>query len=150
ASHDDTTAVHVDEAHHLGAMICEFPTTLDAARRARTHGLLTLAGAPNVLRGTSHAGNVAAVTLVREGVLDALSSDYLPSSLLAAAWQLADEGLLDLPAAVRLVTLQPARAAGLDDRGALAVGLRADLVRVRTVAGHPVVRGVWNTGRRVV
>jgi alpha-D-ribose 1-methylphosphonate 5-triphosphate diphosphatase len=150
ASHDDTTAVHVDEAHHLGAMICEFPTTLDAARRARTHGLLTLAGAPNVLRGTSHAGNVAAVTLVREGVLDALSSDYLPSSLLAAAWQLADAGLLDLPAAIRLVTLQPARAAGLDDRGALAVGLRADLVRVRTVAGHPVVRGVWNTGRRVV
>lgn len=150
ASHDDTTAAHVDEAHHLGAVISEFPTTLAAARRARAHGLLTLAGAPNVLRGASHAGNVAAVTLVREGVLDALSSDYLPSSLLAAAWQLADEGLLDLPAAVRLVTQQPAHAAGLTDRGALACGLRADLVRVRTVAGHPVVREVWNAGRRVV
>lgn len=150
ASHDDTTAAHADEAHHLGAVICEFPTTLDAARRARRLGLLTLAGAPNVLRGTSHAGNVAAVTLVREGVLDALSSDYQPASLLAAAWQLADEGLLDLPAAIRLVTLQPARAAGLTDRGALACGLRADLVRVRAVAGHPVVREVWNAGRRVV
>ncbi|MEY2875085.1 MAG: phosphonate metabolism protein PhnM [Pseudomonadota bacterium] len=150
ASHDDTTAAHVDEAHHLGAVISEFPTTLAAARRARAHGLLTLAGAPNVLRGTSHAGNVAAVTLVREGVLDALSSDYVPASLLAAAWQLSREGLLDLPAAVRLVTLQPARAAGLADRGALAPGLRADLVRVREVAGHPAVRAVWNTGRRVV
>ena len=150
ASHDDTTAAHVDEAHHLGAVISEFPTTLEAARRARARGLLTLAGAPNVLRGASHAGNVAAVTLVREGVLDALSSDYLPSSLLAAAWQLADEGLLDLPAAVRLVTQQPAHAVGLTDRGALACGLRADLVRVRTVAGHPVVREVWNAGRRVV
>ncbi|WP_310459879.1 alpha-D-ribose 1-methylphosphonate 5-triphosphate diphosphatase [Sphaerotilus sp.] len=150
ASHDDTTAAHVDEAHHLGAVICEFPTTLDAARRARARGLLTLAGAPNVLRGTSHAGNVAVATLVREGVLDALSSDYVPASLLAAAWQLAREDLLDLPAAVRLVTLQPARAAGLADRGALAPGLRADLVRVREVAGHPVVRAVWNSGRRVV
>lgn len=150
ASHDDTTAAHVDEAHHLGAVISEFPTTLDAARRARARGLLTLAGAPNVLRGTSHAGNVAAATLVREGVLDALSSDYLPASLLAAAWRLVQEDLLDLPAAIRLVTLQPARAAGLHDRGALAAGLRADLVRVRTVAGHPVVREVWSAGRRVV
>jgi alpha-D-ribose 1-methylphosphonate 5-triphosphate diphosphatase len=87
---------------------------------------------------------------VREGVLDALSSDYLPSSLLAAAWQLADEGLLDLPAAVRLVTQQPAHAVGLTDRGALACGRRADLVRVRVVAGHPVVCAVWNAGRQVV
>jgi alpha-D-ribose 1-methylphosphonate 5-triphosphate diphosphatase len=150
ASHDDTTVAHVDDAHHLGAVVCEFPTTLDAARRARQRGLLTLAGAPNVLRGTSHAGNVAAVTLVDAGVLDALSSDYLPASLLAAAWQLADEGRLSLPAAVRLVTLHPARAVGLTDRGALASGLRADLVRVRTVAGRPVVREVWNAGRRVV
>lgn len=150
ASHDDTTAAHVDEAHHLGAVISEFPTTLDAARRARQRGLLTVAGAPNVLRGTSHAGNVAAVTLVNDGVLDALSSDYLPASLLAAAWQLADEGRLSLPAAVRLVTRNPARAAGLNDRGALGCGLRADLVRVRLVAGRPVVREVWNAGRRVV
>ena len=109
-----------------------------------------MAGAPNVLRGTSHAGNVAAVTLVNEGVLDALSSDYLPASLLAAAWQLADEGRLGLPAAIRLVTRHPARAVGLIDRGTLAGGLRADLVRVRTVAGRPVVREVWNAGRRVV
>lgn len=150
ASHDDTTAAHVDEAHHLGAVISEFPTTLDAARRARQRGLLTLAGAPNVLRGTSHAGNVAAVTLVNHAVLDALSSDYLPASLLAAAWQLADEGRLDLPAAIRLVTRNPAQAAGLHDRGALGGGLRADLVRVRVVAGRPVVREVWSAGRRVV
>jgi alpha-D-ribose 1-methylphosphonate 5-triphosphate diphosphatase len=150
ASHDDTSAAHVDEAHRLGAVVSEFPTTLEAAQRARRHGLLTLAGAPNVLRGTSHAGNVAAVTLVREGVLDALSSDYLPSSLLAAAWQLADQGLLDLPTAIRMVTQRPAHAVGLTDRGALTCGLRADLVRVRTVAGHPVVREVWNAGRRVV
>ena len=155
ASHDDTTAAHVDEAHALGASICEFPTTLDAARRAADLGLLTLGGAPNLLRGHSHAGNVPVAALVEAGVLDALSSDYVPATLLAAAWTLARCSLAQpadaarLPQAIAKVSRAPARAVGLHDRGEIAPGLRADLVRVREVAGQPVVLGVWRGGRRV-
>lgn len=150
ASHDDTTPDHVAEARAVGCSISEFPTTLAAAREAMRRGLLTLGGAPNLLRGSSHAGNVAAMSLVAEGVLGALSSDYVPASLLHAVWRLAGETHLGLPAAVRMVTRQPARAAGLIDRGELACGLRADLVRVRDVASHPVICGVWGGGARVV
>jgi alpha-D-ribose 1-methylphosphonate 5-triphosphate diphosphatase len=149
ATHDDTTVAHVDEAHALGASMSEFPTTLVAAQRAKALGLCTVMGAPNVIRGGSHSGNVSAMTLAREGVLDALSSDYVPSSLLRAAWQLADEGGFSLPAAVRVVTRNAARAVGLQDRGEIAPGLRGDLLRVRVLGDHPVVRETWVGGRRV-
>ncbi len=149
ATHDDTTEAHVDEAHAEGACMSEFPTTLAAARRARALGLATVAGAPNVVRGGSHSGNVAAADLAREGVLDALSSDYVPTSLLQAAWTLARTAGFTLPAAVALVTRGPALACGLADRGALVPGLRGDLVRVREVEGLPVVVQVWRGGERV-
>jgi alpha-D-ribose 1-methylphosphonate 5-triphosphate diphosphatase len=149
ATHDDTTIAHVDEARELGAMMSEFPTTMAAARHAHQHGLKTIAGAPNVVRGGSHSGNVAAVDLAREGVLDGLSSDYVPGSLLQAAWLLAREAGFSLPEAVAVVSRGPALAAGLHDRGELAPGLRADLVRVRELDGHPVVRSVFVRGRRV-
>jgi alpha-D-ribose 1-methylphosphonate 5-triphosphate diphosphatase len=108
-------------------------------------------GAPNVVRGGSHSGNVAAEALAREGVLDILSSDYVPASLLMGAFELARriEGY-GLPAALRTVTLHPARAAGLNDRGQIAAGLRADLARVRIVGALPVVREVYRGGRRVI
>jgi alpha-D-ribose 1-methylphosphonate 5-triphosphate diphosphatase len=155
ASHDDTTTAHVEEAHGLGVSICEFPTTLEAARHAHALGLLTLGGAPNLLRGHSHAGNVAVSTLAEAGVLGALSSDYVPASLLAATWVLACEGPglpadpQRLPQALAQASRAPARAVGLTDRGEIAVGLRADLVRVREIAGQPVVLGVWRGGRQV-
>lgn len=149
ATHDDTTVAHVDEAVSLGAAMSEFPTTLDAARHARARGLATIAGAPNVVRGGSHSGNVAALDLAREGVLDALSSDYVPASLLLAAWILQRDAGFSLSEAVGVVSRAPARACGFDDRGEIANGLRADLVRVREVDGHPVVRAVWSAGRRV-
>lgn len=149
ATHDDTTAAHVDEAAALGAGMSEFPTTLEAARRARELGLHTVAGAPNVVRGGSHSGNVAAVDLARAGLLDALSSDYVPGSLLLAGWMLTREAGFSLPEAMAVVTRNPARACGLVDRGELAVGLRADLVRVREVAGSPSVRSALVGGRRV-
>lgn len=148
ATHDDTLPEHVDQAHAEGAGMSEFPTTMAAARRAKALGLSTVAGAPNVVRGGSHSGNVSALDLAREGVLDALSSDYLPASLLQAAWRLQREGF-GLPQAVGLVSRGPALAAGLADRGALQPGLRADLVRVREVAGLPVVVQVWRGGARV-
>ena len=149
ATHDDTTIAHVDEALALGAAMSEFPTTLAAARHARAGGLATIAGAPNVVRGGSHSGNVSALELAREGVLDALSSDYVPASLLLAAWILQRDAGFSLSEAVGVVSRAPARACGFDDRGEIANGLRADLVRVREVDGHPVVREVWSTGRRV-
>ena len=149
ATHDDTTLEHVDEACELGAGMSEFPTTLAAARHAKLKGLATVAGAPNVVRGGSHSGNVSAIDLAREGVLDALSSDYVPGSLLHAAWLLWRDGGFSLSEAVGVVSLSPARACGLHDRGAIDAGLRADLVRVREVDGRPVVREVYSRGRRV-
>ena len=137
ASHDDATVAHVSEGVALGVALAEFPTTVEAARASHAAGLRVLMGAPNIVRGGSHSGNVSAADLLAHGLLDILSSDYVPFSLLQAACALHDSGTLDLPAAVRLVSANPAAAARLDDRGAIAVGLRADLVRVGTTAGHP-------------
>ena len=128
--HDPDTAQVVDSMLDRGAIASEFPTTIVAARRSHELGLANVAGAPNVLRGGSHAGNVSAAELVAAGLVDALASDYLPSGLLAAVWVLVRERVCDLPAAVRLVTSGPARIAGLDDRGVIEVGKHADLLLV--------------------
>jgi alpha-D-ribose 1-methylphosphonate 5-triphosphate diphosphatase len=150
ASHDDATLAHVEEAVEDGVAIAEFPTTLEAAAAAHDAGLAILMGAPNVVRGKSHSGNISATDLVRANLLDILSSDYVPFALLQAAFILPQrvEGLA-LPAALATVTRNPARAAGLDDRGEIAIGKRADLVRVEVIDGLPVVRGVWRQGMRV-
>lgn len=150
ASHDDATVAHVEEALADGVVIAEFPTTIDAAKAAHAGGLAVLMGAPNVVRGKSHNGNISASELAREGVLDVLSSDYVPFSLMVAGFLLPErvEGMT-LPQAIRTVTANPARAAGLGDRGEIAVGKRADLIRVRQLNGTPVVRSVWREGQRV-
>lgn len=151
ASHDDATAEHVDEAAADGIAIAEFPTTVEAARASQAAGMKVLMGAPNVVRGGSHSGNAAAGDLARHGLLDILSSDYVPFSLMQAAFLLPEtDAGMDLPAAIRLVTRVPAEAVGLDDRGAIETGRRGDLVRVRHTAGTvPVVRAVWREGMRV-
>lgn len=149
ASHDDTTPEHVAEAISEGIAISEFPTTLDAAREARRQGMQVVMGAPNVVRGGSHSGNVSALELAREGLLDILSSDYLPMSLICGAFALADKAEMPLNEAVAMVTDNPAKAVGLDDRGTIAPDMMADLVRVRLVDGLPVVLGVWREGRRM-
>jgi alpha-D-ribose 1-methylphosphonate 5-triphosphate diphosphatase len=155
ASHDDTTAAHVQQAHAEGASMSEFPTTLLAAQTAHEHSLLNVMGGPNVVRGGSHSGNVAAADLARHGLLDILSSDYVPGSLLSAAMRLVDDGILTLPQAITTVTHNPAQATGLKDRGQIAAGLRADLIQVRVVnlphgKRHAVVRAVWREGQRVL
>ena len=151
ASHDDATGDHVNEAAEDGVTIAEFPTTVDAAMQSRQHGMHVLMGAPNMVRGGSHSGNVSAQVLAKAGLLDILSSDYVPFSLLHAAFGLPDRvPAIDLPRAIGLVTRSPAAATGLDDRGEVAVGKRADFVRVRVVQGLPIVRAVWQQGRRVV
>jgi alpha-D-ribose 1-methylphosphonate 5-triphosphate diphosphatase len=151
ASHDDATAEHVGESIADGVAIAEFPTTVEAAAASHAAGIAVLMGAPNVVRGGSHSGNVAAEALAREGVLDILSSDYVPAALLMGAFELARriEGY-GLAAALRTVTLLPARAAGLDDRGQIAAGQRADLVRIRLAGELPVVREVYRGGRRIL
>ena len=155
ASHDDTTAAHVEQAHAEGASMSEFPTTLLAARTARGLGLLNVMGGPNVVRGGSHSGNVAAAELARHGLLDILSSDYVPGSLLSAVLRLVADGILTLPQAVASVSHHPALATGLNDRGRIVPGLRADLIQVRVVhlaqgKRQAVVRAVWRQGQRVL
>lgn len=149
ASHDDTLAEHVEEAVRDGMAISEFPTTLAAARTAREHGLVTIMGAPNIVRGGSHSGNVSALELAKEGLLDILSSDYVPSSLMLAAFQLVRDAGWPLARAVATVSAAPAKAVGLDDRGAIEPGLRADLVRVSMSGGLPVPRATYVRGARV-
>lgn len=150
ASHDDATEAHVEEAIGHGVRLAEFPTSVEAAQASHTAGMSVLMGAPNIVRGKSHSGNIAARDLAELGVLDVLSSDYVPFSLLYAPFLLADqvEGIT-LPKALAMVTATPAKTVGLTDRGSIAEGLRADLVRVRRESGVPVVRSVWRQGKRV-
>jgi len=150
ASHDDTTEENVTDAIRERVSVAEFPTTIEAARGLHRAGIGILMGAPNVVRGGSHSGNIAAVDLAREGLLDILSSDYIPSSLLMAALQLPQRvPAIDLASAVRTVTKRPAEAVGLADRGEIRAGRRADLIRVHVAGDIPVVRCVWREGRRV-
>ena len=148
ASHDDTTADQVAASVRHGIGFAEFPTTFEAAEACRTLGTAIMMGAPNIIRGGSHSGNVSALDLADADLLDIVSSDYVPSALLLSAFRL---GALwqDLPRAVRTVTANPAQVAGLPDRGELATGHRADLVRVASMGDTPVVRGVWSKGRQV-
>jgi alpha-D-ribose 1-methylphosphonate 5-triphosphate diphosphatase len=151
ASHDDATAAHVEEAVASGMKIAEFPTTIEAARASREAGMAILMGAPNVVRGGSHSGNVSALALAEHGLLDVLSSDYVPQSLLHGAFILAESEIgWDLPRAVRAIAAEPARRVGLHDRGSIAIGLRADLIRVQEDRHLPLVRGVWTAGTRVI
>jgi alpha-D-ribose 1-methylphosphonate 5-triphosphate diphosphatase len=148
ASHDDTTAAQVAASAAHGARLAEFPTTLEAAAASRTHGIAVIAGAPNLIRGGSHSGNVPAHTLADAGLLDILSSDYVPASLLAAAVRFG-LALGNLAAGLATVTAAPARATGLSDRGRLAPGLAADLLRFRLDGDLASPRGVWVGGARV-
>jgi alpha-D-ribose 1-methylphosphonate 5-triphosphate diphosphatase len=151
-SHDDATREHVREAHAEGITISEFPTTLEAAREARKLGMATVAGAPNFLRGGSQSGNVAVRDLLAEMLVDMLSSDYVPRSPIDCAFAIADDPSMPytLPEALALVTVNPARAAGLTDRGAMEAGQRADLIHVGRREGRVHVARVWVDGRLVV
>lgn len=150
ASHDDTLEEHVTESLADQVSIAEFPTTVEAARASHAAGISVLMGAPNVVRGGSHSGNVSAVELAEAGVLDILSSDYVPISLIQGAFGLAGVPAVGgLPGAIRTVSKTPAAATGMTDRGEIALGKRGDLVRVALVGNQPVVRQVWRTGLRI-
>lgn len=149
ASHDDHSESCIDQNEADGISIAEFPVSLVAAREAKARGMRVIAGAPNIVRGGSHSGNVAVMDLVRQNLLDALASDYVPASMLEAAFGTVLQGALSLPQAVALVTSGPADIAGLKDRGRIAPGQLADLLQVRIYDDLPVIRSVWRKGQRV-
>ncbi|MEO1291599.1 MAG: alpha-D-ribose 1-methylphosphonate 5-triphosphate diphosphatase [Pseudomonadota bacterium] len=149
ASHDDATLQHAQESAEAGATIAEFPTTTEAARESRAKGMAVLMGAPNILRGFSHSGNVSAMELAAEGLVDILSSDYAPASLMLGAFKLAEDAGYTLPAAIATVTKTPAEVTGLADRGAILPGRKADLARVYRAERLCVTRAAWRDGHRV-
>ncbi|OYV33568.1 MAG: alpha-D-ribose 1-methylphosphonate 5-triphosphate diphosphatase [Rhodospirillales bacterium 20-64-7] len=149
ASHDDRTAEEVIRNHKEGITISEFPVALAAARTAHAHAVKIIAGAPNIVRGGSHSGNVAVLDLVREGLLDALASDYVPAAMMEAVFACVQQNELTIPQALALVTAGPADLVNLADRGRIATGLRADFVQVHLHEGIPVIRAVWRVGHRV-
>ncbi len=148
ASHDDTTLEQVATSQSYGVRVAEFPTTVAAADACHSHGIATIMGAPNLIRGGSHSGNVAAADLAQIDRLDILSSDYVPAGLLMAAVQLGDIWG-NLARGMRTVTASPARAVGLTDRGTLGIGQRADVIRFAANDGTPVLNETWSAGIRV-
>lgn len=150
ASHDDRTAEEVAEALADGITLSEFPTSIEAARAAHGQGMAVIAGAPNLVRGGSHSGNVSVAELAGAGVLDIMASDYVPASMLIGAFILHDRHGFSLPAAVATVSANPAASLGLGDIGLLETGRRADVLRVRRHGAMPVVDMVWRDGRRVM
>jgi alpha-D-ribose 1-methylphosphonate 5-triphosphate diphosphatase len=150
ASHDDRTEEEIAENAVDGIRISEFPVTMQAATAAKRAGMQVIAGAPNIVRGGSHSGNVAAADLVRAGAVDAFASDYVPPALVEAAFQCAREEAIALPDAIAMISDHPAQMSGLPDRGRLETGLRADVVRVHLHGTLPIVRQVWRAGERVI
>jgi len=150
ASHDDQLPEHIHDALAIDATIAEFPTTLEAARLAKENDMTVVMGAPNLMRRGSYSGNASAAEVASEGLLDAFASDYVPRSMIEAAFRLTQAPFnWSLPKAVATVTANPADSVGLSDRGRIEAGKRADFVRVKVKDGRPLVRGVWVAGERV-
>lgn len=150
ASHDDDSPDKVATVRALGAVISEFPINLETARAARENGLATLFGSPNILRGKSQSGNMRALDAVSNGVADCLCGDYSPAALLPSIMRLPSLTDISLCQAVAMVTVNPACAAGLSDRGEIAIGKRADLVAVKMLGSLPQAERVWVNGTSIV
>lgn len=148
ASHDDTTAQQVAHSHALGIQMAEFPTTFEAADACHAVGIANIMGAPNLVRGGSHSGNVAASDLAAHDRLDILSSDYVPAALLQGALLLA-KTWNDLPRGLATVTRNAAHHVGLSDRGEIMRGKRADLVMFDVMETTPIIHAAWVCGNRV-
>ena len=149
ASHDDCSEAAVEEAARLGITISEFPMNLAAARAAHRLGLKTMFGSPNILRGCSQGGAIRALDAVMDGSIDCLCSDYYPATMAPAAFLIPQLAGWTLPAAVRLVTANPAAAVGLTDRGAIQPGRVADLAAVHTSGAYARINRCWHNGVQV-
>ncbi|MGF1540245.1 MAG: alpha-D-ribose 1-methylphosphonate 5-triphosphate diphosphatase [Pleurocapsa sp.] len=150
ASHDDATVDHVQEAIAEGVVLAEFPTTIDAAEEAHRNGLLVLMGAPNVVLGGSHSGNVSAMELVELDLVDIISSDYVPRSLLQSAFMISQQANKPLHEVIKLITLNSAKAVNLDNKiGTLEVGKKADFITVHNDGVVPRILEVHKNGQRI-
>ncbi|MEM9418139.1 MAG: alpha-D-ribose 1-methylphosphonate 5-triphosphate diphosphatase [Planctomycetota bacterium] len=147
ASHDDDSASRVQMMVDLGVSLCEFPINTEAGEAIKEVGEHALVGSPNVFRGGSQSSGMRAIDAIEAGHADCLCSDYVPSTMLPAVWRVCAELGHSLPDAVRLVTLNPAEAVHLPDRGRLAPGLRADLFLVNDEGEYPAVTRTWSRGR---
>ena len=151
ASHDDDTIEKLDMNRELGVSISEFPITLEVAETAVKQGLQTVLGAPNILLGGSHSGNLSALEAVRAGAANILVSDYYPQALLQAVFCLNREHGIPLWEAVQYVTANPAKAVGLDQElGSVEIGKRADLLIVDAEEGKPAVKQVFVNGECIM
>lgn len=150
ASHDDATVEHVQEAVQDGVVLAEFPTTLEAAKAAHSSGLQVLMGAPNLVLGGSHSGNISAMELVLHNLVDVISSDYVPQSLLQSIFMIAEKTDKPIYQAMQLFTCNPAKAINLFcDRGSLEVGKRADFITVHDDGIVPRLNATICRGDRV-
>ncbi len=150
ASHDDATVDHVRDAIAEGVVLAEFPTTIDAAKESHSNGLQVLMGAPNIVLGGSHSGNVSAMELVKLDLVDILSSDYVPRSLLQAAFIISQQADKPLHEVIKLITLNSAKAINLDNEiGSLEVGKKADFITVHNDGIVPRILEVFKQGKRV-
>lgn len=149
ASHDDDTTAKIDLVDSWGITISEFPININTASYAKSKDLHVAVGAPNIVRGNSHSNNMRASEAVQAGVVDILCSDYYPPSMLAAIFKLIEQDI-DLPQAVAMVSLNPARALGIDQQyGSIEEGKSADLILIELYQGHPFVRKTLVDGKMV-
>ncbi|WP_342388851.1 phosphonate metabolism protein PhnM [Salinicoccus bachuensis] len=140
ASHDDDHVGRIDLNGTLGATISEFPITIEVAKYAHQKGMHTIAGAPNIMLGGSHSGNLNAADAIREGCISILCSDYYPAAMLHSIFKLHDECGLPLEEAMKLITLNPARAVNMDHEiGSVRVGKKADLNVIQFNGDYPVI-----------
>ena len=151
ASHDDDSVEKIEYVHNvLKAKISEFPVEIDVAREAKKKGMLTVAGAPNVLLGRSHSGNMSAAEAIMDGSIDILCSDYYPPAMLHAAFKLHTYYQLPIWDAFNLITLNPAKALGIDkDFGSIAEGKKADVLMIHVFNNKPAITKVFIDGRLV-
>ncbi|MGP8329476.1 MAG: phosphonate metabolism protein PhnM [Methanosarcinaceae archaeon] len=148
ASHDDDSSQKVELVCSIGARISEFPVTLNAANRSRELGMTVCMGAPNLVLGGSTSGNLSSIQAVTAGLVDVLCSDYSPASMLYSPFILWRQGIMPLPDAVKMVTLNPAKAVGMDNMiGSIEVGKRADILVVTEHVGIPVVNRTIVNGK---
>ena len=149
ASHDDDELAKIDLVKHFHTSISEFPITIEVAQKAKASGLYTVAGAPNVLLGGSHSGNLSAIDAIKEEVIDILCSDYYPASLLHAVFKLHQQYGYDLAAMIKLVTINPAKAVGMaQEIGSIEAGKKADLLIIEQVEGdYPVITHTFVDGK---
>ena len=148
-SHDDTTTEHVDEASQFGATLCEMPTTIEAARRAKEHNQMVCMGAPNYVRGGSHCGNLACSDAMLEDLVDIICSDYHFPSMLGAAIKMTQNGI-DMSRAFDFVSRNPAELIGLGDQfGSIEAGKSADLIAFSLEADFAKMNHVWVDGTEV-